>query len=121
MKIKIFLIILTFLFSGINSAFAKKIYCKKFSGKYQNWDFHVFFNDQGKMFVKADTSQKGWTSQPGKYIYRNKTLKVFIHSKERIFEFISKNILSATPYSFDIEKDYKSRIELKEDPNYQCK
>jgi len=115
---KISTIIISLLFFINLPLTAEKIYCKKYTGTFKDYKLSVMFSQNGKMLTEVeDNNGGGYFSTPGSYTYKNSKIDYIYKGLMRTI-YIEKDILKATPFTFDIEEDYKTEILLIEDKSY---
>jgi len=113
--LKISTIIIGILFFTQLPTYAERIYCKKYSGSYMDYNLTIIFSKNGKMLIEVEQkSGGGYFSTPGSYTIKNKRVDFFYRGLTRSIFFEEEGI-TATPYTFSISEDYQSSIELKED------
>jgi len=115
---KISTIIISLLFFVSLSIAADKIYCKKYSGVYKNYNIVIQFSKYGKMIVDVQEKESGgYFSMPGSYAIKDTKIDFFYKGLLRTV-IIEKESITATPYTFSIEEDLKTIIILKEDKSF---
>lgn len=96
----------------------EKINCRKFSGKYGEYNLSISFSKNGKMLIEVEEKEGGgYFSTPGSYKIKDSKIDFFYRGLGRTV-YIENDQLKATPYSFSIGEDYKTIIVLKEDKNF---
>lgn len=76
------------------------------------------FSQNGKMLIEVDDkSGGGYFSTPGSYSVKDSKIDFFYRGLNRTL-YIDKGNLTATPYTFSIEEDFKTPITLTEDKTY---
>ena len=117
------IIIICFIFLTNISQSADKIFCKKYSGTYQNYKLSVSFTKNGKMLVEVEENEGGgYFSAPGSYSIKDSKINFFYRGLNRTL-LLSKESITACPYAFSINDDYKTIITLVEDKTFSsnCK
>ncbi len=118
--IKISTIIIGFLFFTHLAMPAEKIYCKKYSGTYQGYNLTVSFSQNGKMIIEVEQQNGGgYFSTPGSYMIKNSRIDFFYRGLNRTL-YIEKDRITASPYTFSIDEDFKTKIVLIEDKSFSC-
>ncbi|HNX23710.1 MAG TPA: hypothetical protein PKG60_06650 [Spirochaetota bacterium] len=113
--VKISTIIISLLFFINLSLSAEKIRCKKYSGTYNECKLTVTFSQNGKMLVEVEEKNGGgYFSTPGSYTLKDSTINFFYRGLSRTLH-IENDRITATPYTFSIDEDYKTLIVLIED------
>lgn len=121
--VKLSTIIICFLFFITLPLASENIICKKYTGTYKDYQCTVTFSQKGKMLIEVDDRNGGgYFSTPGSYIVKNKKIDFFFRGLNRTL-YIDKDRLTASPYTFSIDEDYKTEIVLLEDIQYSksCK
>lgn len=99
---------------------ADKIFCKKYTGVYRDYEFTISFSPNGKMLIEVnDKNNGGYFSTPGSYSIKGTRIDFFYRGLNRSI-FIGKEKITATPYTFNINDDYKTEIVMKEDTSYSA-
>lgn len=102
---------------------ADRIYCKKYTGTYKVYTFTILFSQNGKMLIEVDDKNGGgYFSTPGSYTVKNSKIDFFYRGLNRTV-YIDNGRLTATPYTFSVDEDFKTVIVLTEDMTYSssCK
>ena len=121
--VKISTIIISFIFFINVSIAAEKIYCRKFSAVYKEYTISVLFSQNGKMVISVDDKDSGgYFSTPGSYLIKDSKVDFFYRGLSRTIH-LKNDSITATPYTFNIEDDYRTEIVLHEDKSYSssCK
>ncbi len=96
----------------------EKITCRKFTGKYGDYNFSILFSGNGKMLIEVEEKEGGgYFSTPGSYSINNSKIDFFYRGLGRTI-YIENDHLKASPYTFSINEDYKTVIILQEDKAY---
>ncbi len=118
---KISTILITLLLLADITDAAEKIICKKYTGTYKDYMLAISFSQKGKMLIEVEEKEGGgFFSTPGSYKVTENRVDFFYKGLSRIF-FIGKESITASPYTFSIDDDYKTEIVLAEDKSYTCK
>lgn len=116
--IKIAIILFALVFFTRIALPADKIYCKKYTGTYKEFELTIMFAQNGKMLIEVnDKNYGGYFSTPGSYSIKNTRIDFFYRGLNRSI-FIEKDQITASPYTFSIDEDYKTEIIMKEDKSY---
>jgi hypothetical protein len=116
--IKISTIFILLILFAQQASLAEKIYCKKYTGSYKDYILAVTFTQNGKLFIEVEENKGGgYFSTPGSYTIKNSRVDFFYRGLNRSI-FLEKGSISATPYTFSINDDYKTPVILKEDTTF---
>jgi len=102
---------------------AERIYCKKYSTVYKDYKLSILFSQNGKMLISVeDNNNGGYFSSPGNYIIKETKIDFFYRGLSRTI-YLKDDQITASPYSFNIDEDYKTKIVLTEDKSFSssCK
>ena len=116
--IKISTIIIGIIFLTSLSLHAEKIHCKKYSGRYNDYNLTISFSKNGKMLIEVEEKDGGgYFSTPGGYVIKDKRIDFFYRGLNRTV-YLENDQMMASPYTFSLNEDYKTIIILMEDKSF---
>ncbi|MCP4132598.1 MAG: hypothetical protein GY754_16660 [bacterium] len=121
MKKIILMLVLSAFFISPELMANEKLTCKKYVGHFNEWKISVFYNEKGKMEIGVEMGNSvGSFSTLGTYYIKEDRIDFYHRGRLRTVDYNKKGSkgLKGSPYSFDLGKERKRTIKLKEDKSF---